>query len=113
MTVALPPAKLFIAGDWRASADGRAIDVVNPSDGAAFTTIARGLAADIDAAVAAARAAATELARPTVTGEITPGNSTALRNGTMISASSGIGRRSGCFAPGTGRPPGLVSPSSA
>ena len=58
MTVTLPPAKLFIAGDWRASADGRAIDVVNPSDGAAFTPIARGLASDIDAAVAAARAAA-------------------------------------------------------
>jgi aldehyde dehydrogenase (NAD+) len=58
MTVVLPPAKLFIAGDWRASADGRVIDVVNPSDGAAFTTIARGLATDIDAAVAAARAAA-------------------------------------------------------
>jgi aldehyde dehydrogenase (NAD+) len=58
MSVMLPPAKLFIAGDWRAAADGRAIDVVNPSDGAAFTTIARGLASDIDAAVAAARAAA-------------------------------------------------------
>jgi aldehyde dehydrogenase (NAD+) len=58
MSVMLPPSKLFIAGDWRAAADGRAIDVVNPSDGAAFTTIARGLASDIDAAVAAARAAA-------------------------------------------------------
>lgn len=57
MSVMLPPSKLFIAGDWRAATDERAIDVVNPSDGAAFTTIARGLASDIDAAVAAARAA--------------------------------------------------------
>jgi len=58
MTVMLPPSKLFIAGNWRAAADGRAIGVVNPSDGEAFTTIARGLAGDIDAAVTAAREAA-------------------------------------------------------
>ena len=36
-------------------------------------------------------AAATEDARPTVIGEITPGNSTVLRIGMMISASSGSG----------------------
>ncbi|MBL8699265.1 MAG: aldehyde dehydrogenase family protein [Alphaproteobacteria bacterium] len=54
----LPPPKLFIAGDWRAASDGRSIDVVNPSDGEKFTTIARGLAADVDTAVKAARAAA-------------------------------------------------------
>jgi hypothetical protein len=36
-------------------------------------------------------AAATETARPTVTGEITPGNSTVLRIGMTIIASSGSG----------------------
>ena len=48
-----------------------------------------------------------------VTGEITPGNSTAFLKGTRISASSGIGRRSGAFGPGTGRLPAGLSPSSA
>ena len=42
---------------------------------------------------AASCTAATDEERPTVIGEITPGNSTALRSGTRISASSGIGRR--------------------
>jgi aldehyde dehydrogenase (NAD+) len=57
MTVMLPPAKLFIAGDWKDSADGRAIDVINPSVGEAFTRIARGAAIDIDVAVKAAHQA--------------------------------------------------------
>ena len=58
MTFALPPSKLFLAGEWHDAADGRAIEVVNPSDGAPFASIARGDARDIDAAVRAARAAA-------------------------------------------------------
>ncbi|MEY4678610.1 MAG: hypothetical protein RLZZ276_259 [Pseudomonadota bacterium] len=58
MTTRIPPAMLFVAGEWRAAADGRSIDVVNPSDGAAFASIARGGAADVDAAVRAARDAA-------------------------------------------------------
>ena len=58
MPIVLPPSKLFVAGAWCEALDGRAIDVVNPSDGAAFTTIARGGAADVDAAVRAARVAA-------------------------------------------------------
>ncbi|MBM3523959.1 MAG: aldehyde dehydrogenase family protein, partial [Alphaproteobacteria bacterium] len=58
MTIQLPPSKLFIAGDWRPAADGRTIPVFNPSDGESFTTIARGVAVDIDTAVTAARAAA-------------------------------------------------------
>jgi aldehyde dehydrogenase (NAD+) len=57
MTVMLPPPKLFIAGAWKEAGDGRTIDVINPSDGEAFSRIARGLASDIDAAVKAARAA--------------------------------------------------------
>ncbi len=42
---------------------------------------------------AASLAAATDEERPMVIGEITPGNSTALRSGIRISASSGIGRK--------------------
>jgi aldehyde dehydrogenase (NAD+) len=50
----------FIGNRWVASANGQAIDVVDPSDGRAFARIARGSAADIDAAVAAARRAVGE-----------------------------------------------------
>ena len=52
----LPPAQILIDGRWRAAEAGT-IPVVNPSDGEAFTTIARGQARDIDDAVRAARAA--------------------------------------------------------
>lgn len=47
----------FIAGRTMAALDGRTIDVVCPSDGKVFATIARGTAADVDAAVQAARRA--------------------------------------------------------
>jgi len=47
----------FIDNRWVASATGQTIDVVDPSDGKAFARIARGTAADIDAAVTAARRA--------------------------------------------------------
>ena len=47
----------FIGGRWTLSADGQSIDVVDPSDGQPFAKIARGSAADIDAAVVAARRA--------------------------------------------------------
>ena len=47
----------FIDNRWVASATGQAIDVIDPSDGKAFARIARGTAADIGAAVAAARRA--------------------------------------------------------
>jgi len=46
-----------IDGGARAAADGRTLDCVCPSDGLAFAAIPRSGAADIDAAVAAARAA--------------------------------------------------------
>ncbi|MCP5366969.1 MAG: aldehyde dehydrogenase family protein [Hyphomicrobiales bacterium] len=48
---------ILINGDWGAPRGGDYIPVMNPSDGTQFDRIARGQAADIDAAVAAARAA--------------------------------------------------------
>jgi aldehyde dehydrogenase (NAD+) len=56
MTAFLPPPRLLIGERWR-DADAGSIAVINPSDGEEFTRIARGQAADIDAAVRAARAA--------------------------------------------------------
>ena len=49
--------KCLIAGRWIAPQTGNTIDLINPSDGSALTAIAAGGAADIDAAVAAARSA--------------------------------------------------------
>ena len=48
---------VFVDNEWRASASGRTLDVVNPATGEAFTKIADGAAEDVDAAVAAARRA--------------------------------------------------------
>ncbi|TKC83059.1 aldehyde dehydrogenase family protein [Trinickia terrae] len=50
-------AKHFIGGGWAAASGGETIAVIDPSDGETFAQIARGNAADIDSAVAAARAA--------------------------------------------------------
>lgn len=47
----------FCAGRWRPAADGRTLTLTNPSDGSSLALIARGSAADIDIAVAAAQAA--------------------------------------------------------
>jgi aldehyde dehydrogenase (NAD+) len=61
------PARLFIAGHWQAA--GAHLPVENPSTGAEIARIARGGAAEIDAAVAAAEAAlAGEWGRMTATG---------------------------------------------
>lgn len=49
--------KHFIGGRWVGGADGRTLPVVDPSTGETFDQLARGNAADIDAAVAAARRA--------------------------------------------------------
>lgn len=49
--------RLFIDGDWRPAASGQMFDVTDPADGQVFHRVARGGAADIDAAVQAARAA--------------------------------------------------------
>jgi len=48
---------LFIGGRWRAAAGGAMLPLLDPSDGSLLAEIARGQAADIDAAVAAAQAA--------------------------------------------------------
>jgi aldehyde dehydrogenase (NAD+) len=53
--LAAAPEGCLIGGRWVGAAD--AIPVIDPSDGAAFSEIAAGGAAEIDAAVAAARAA--------------------------------------------------------
>ncbi|MEQ9448546.1 MAG: aldehyde dehydrogenase family protein, partial [Rhodospirillaceae bacterium] len=49
--------RLYIDGAWRASDGGQTLEVLAPSTGKAIGTIARGTAADIDAAVKAARRA--------------------------------------------------------
>ena len=48
---------MFIGGRWRGCARGQALPLLNPSDGTPLASIARGSAADIDAAVTAAQAA--------------------------------------------------------
>ena len=49
--------KLFIGGRWREASTGQTLPVIDPSTGETYDTIPRGGAADIDAAVRAARAA--------------------------------------------------------
>ena len=49
--------KMFINGEWRASAGGESLPVIDPSTGELFDSISRGAKPDIDLAVAAARAA--------------------------------------------------------
>ncbi|MFR0355457.1 aldehyde dehydrogenase family protein [Streptomyces sediminimaris] len=51
------PGRLFVAGQWREAADGARTEVVDPSRGVVVTTVAEAGAADVDAAVRAARAA--------------------------------------------------------
>ena len=59
MTPPLPfdTTELLIGGRWRSAEAGETLPLENPSDGTALARIARGSAADIEAAVAAARAA--------------------------------------------------------
>jgi len=51
------PSQLLIGGRWRAADGGETVALENPSDGGTLASIARGRAADVDAAVGAARAA--------------------------------------------------------
>ena len=48
---------MFVDGKWLAAASGDTIPVISPVDGLAFDSIARGTAADVDAAVRAAQRA--------------------------------------------------------
>jgi aldehyde dehydrogenase (NAD+) len=47
----------LIGGRWQRASDGRTLDLLSPSDGKPFARIARSTAADVDAAVDAARQA--------------------------------------------------------
>ena len=58
-TGAIASWRCIVDGEWREAYSGEWLEVVSPSDGAVFATIPRGGARDIDAAVAAARAAFT------------------------------------------------------
>jgi aldehyde dehydrogenase (NAD+) len=49
--------QVFIGGRWRAGSGGETLPLLNPSDGSLLASIARGNAADVDAAVQAAQAA--------------------------------------------------------
>ena len=51
------PARHFIGNAWVETTGGATLPMVDPSDGAPFAAIARGSAADVDAAVGAAHAA--------------------------------------------------------
>ena len=48
---------VFVGGRWHAAAGGETLPLFNPSDGSLLAEIARGQAADVDAAVAAAQQA--------------------------------------------------------
>jgi aldehyde dehydrogenase (NAD+) len=56
-TVGFDTANLLIGGQWRSASSGQTLMLVNPSDGSDLARIARGDAADIEAAVRAAQAA--------------------------------------------------------
>ena len=56
-TTVLPPGRLFIGGQWRDASDGGRMDVMAPATGKKLTEVAKATTADVDAAVAAARAA--------------------------------------------------------
>jgi len=56
-TIPFDPSLLLIGGVWRAAASGETLALTDPSDGTELARIARGTAADIDAAVTAAQGA--------------------------------------------------------
>lgn len=60
--------KLYINGAWVAPASGEMFDVIDPSDREVFHSVPRGGAADMDAAVRAARAAFDEGPWPRMSG---------------------------------------------
>jgi len=56
-TIAFDTREIYVGGRWRRAAAAETLPLINPSDGSLLAEIARGGAADIDAAVAAAEAA--------------------------------------------------------
>jgi len=57
MTLDMPSDRILIGGRWQAAASGESIPLFDPSTGEELSRVGRGGAGDIDAAVAAARAA--------------------------------------------------------
>ncbi|MEU5041987.1 aldehyde dehydrogenase family protein [Streptomyces griseorubiginosus] len=55
--IEIEPGRLFVGGQWREAADGARTEVIDPSRGTVVTTVAEAGAADVDAAVRAAREA--------------------------------------------------------
>ncbi|MEJ6394807.1 aldehyde dehydrogenase family protein [Gymnodinialimonas sp. 2305UL16-5] len=53
----LDPACIFVGGQWRAPESGESLPLIDPSDGTEICRIARGGAADVEAAIAAAEVA--------------------------------------------------------
>ncbi|WP_224816419.1 aldehyde dehydrogenase [Hasllibacter sp. MH4015] len=53
----IAPQKHLIGGDWVDASDGATMDITSPIDGRVLTTMARGTAADMDAAISTARTA--------------------------------------------------------
>ena len=56
-TIPFDTTQVFIGGRWRAGSGGQTLPLLNPSDGSTLAQIARGNAADVDAAVQAAQTA--------------------------------------------------------
>ena len=56
-TAVFTPGKLYIGGVWKDASDGGRTDIVNPATGEKLTDVAKATTSDVDAAVAAARAA--------------------------------------------------------
>ena len=56
-TVPFDAALMFVGGHWQSAVSGQTLPLINPSDGTELARIARGGAADVDAAVRAAQAA--------------------------------------------------------
>lgn len=53
----MTPMKLWIGGEWREASDGATFEVLNPVDDSVYAIAAKGTNADMEAAVAAAKAA--------------------------------------------------------
>lgn len=56
-TATFAPGRLFIGGGWRESDGGARMDVIAPATGEKLTDVAKATTSDVDASVAAARAA--------------------------------------------------------
>lgn len=56
----IKPGKLYINGEFRDASDGASFETINPATEKAITTVARASVADMDSAVAAAKAAFTK-----------------------------------------------------